>query len=63
MSDTSNKPAYLAYVVAENGDKRKNPDNWTKIGAAFPHRDGNGFNIVLEALPVSGRVVLRRPKQ
>jgi hypothetical protein len=32
------------------------------IGAAFPHEDGKGYNIILQALPIDGRVVLRAPK-
>jgi len=26
-------------------------------------KDGKGFNLTLEALPVSGRIVLRKPKE
>ena len=34
--------------------------NWTRIGAAWPHKDGKGFNIDLEYLPQkAGRIVLR----
>lgn len=34
--------------------------NWTRIGAAWPHKDGKGFNIDLEYLPQKkGRIVLR----
>jgi len=32
------------------------------IGAAFMHQDGEGFNIVLQALPINGKIVLRPPK-
>jgi hypothetical protein len=33
---------------------------WLKIGAAWPHKDGKGFNLQLSALPASGgRIVLR----
>jgi hypothetical protein len=32
---------------------------WLKVGVAFPHKDGNGFDIKLDAVPVTGRVVLR----
>jgi hypothetical protein len=35
---------------------------WTKIGAAFPHEDGKGFNILLTAVPVNGKLVVREPK-
>jgi hypothetical protein len=32
------------------------------IGAAFMHQDGDGYNIVLQALPIDGKIVLRLPK-
>ena len=32
------------------------------FGAAFQHQDGDGFNIVLQALPIDGKIVLRPPK-
>ena len=34
---------------------------WTKIGAAWMHKDKKGLDIVLEALPVDGRLKLREP--
>jgi hypothetical protein len=34
--------------------------NWTRIGVAFPHKDGNGLNVELKAIPVSGKLVIRR---
>lgn len=36
---------------------------WTRIGAAWAHRDGQGFNLRLSALPVSGRVVVRANRE
>ncbi len=52
------KPAYRAYTtVRREGQK----DFWLPIGAAFQHQDGSGLNIVLQALPIDGRVVLRVP--
>ena len=51
--------AYRAYTVI----KREGADDfWLAIGAAFMHQDGDGYNIVLQALPIDGRVVLRLPK-
>lgn len=51
--------AYRAFTVV----KREGSDDfWLPIGAAFPHQDGEGYNLVLQALPVDGRVVLRTPK-
>ena len=57
---TSQQPAFRAFTVV----KREGADDfWLPIGAAFPHQDGEGFNLVLQALPIDGRVVLRTPKE
>ena len=34
--------------------------SWTRIGVAFLHKDGNGLNVELKAMPVSGKLVIRR---
>ncbi len=34
--------------------------NWTRIGVAFPHKDGLGLNVELKAIPVSGKLIIRR---
>ena len=53
------QPAYRAYTVI----KREGQDDfWLAIGAAFMHQDGDGYNIVLQALPIDGKIVLRLPK-
>lgn len=45
----------MLYRVDGNG-----PDaRWTKIGAAWPNRDGKGFNILCDAVPLQGRIVMR----
>jgi hypothetical protein len=33
---------------------------WTRVGVAFPHKDGDGMNVELQAIPVSGKLVIRR---
>jgi hypothetical protein len=53
------QPAYTAYTVHKREGK---DDFWLAIGAAFMHEDGDGYNIVLQALPIDGKVVLRLPK-
>jgi len=61
---TSN-PDYVAYTVRDRGtDKNgeKRDPFWCRIGSAFAHEKGEGFNIILDSLPIDGRVVLRRPK-
>jgi hypothetical protein len=59
MAMATQQPTYQAYTVV----KREGQDDfWLNIGAAFMHQDGEGFNIVLQALPLNGKVVLRLPK-
>jgi hypothetical protein len=56
---TNQQPSYRAYTVI----KREGQDDfWLAIGAAFMHQDGDGYNIVLQALPIDGKIVLRLPK-
>jgi hypothetical protein len=54
---------FNAYTVQEfdtgNGQKAR---SWTRIGVAFPHKDGTGFNVELNALPLDGRIVLFPPQ-
>jgi hypothetical protein len=57
----SNKPALYAYAVKDRG-KDKRPI-WTRIGAAWRHETGNGLTIELEAVPLSGRLVLTEADQ
>ena len=32
---------------------------WTRIGSVWPHNDGKGFNVQLDAVPLDGRITLR----
>jgi hypothetical protein len=59
---TSKRPTHLAYSVRDYEKAGETKADWTRIGVAWAHRDGNGFDIILEALPVNGRVALRRNK-
>lgn len=54
---SNKKPTHYAYVVTGEGDKR----SWTRIGAAWSNRDGEGYNLILDAVPVNGRITLRVP--
>lgn len=53
-------PAYRAYTVVKREGK---DDYWLNLGVAFAHEDGEGFNLLLQALPVDGKLVLRRYKE
>lgn len=49
------RPTHRLFRVLGNG-----PDSiWTPIGAAWPNKDGLGFSIVCDAVPLQGRIVLR----
>jgi hypothetical protein len=58
MKPTQRTRPYAVYVVEGEGDAAF----WTKIGAAWAHEDGDGFNISLTAVPLNGRLVVRKPK-
>ena len=58
-----NFPTYIAYHVkettsGENGDKR---GVWTKVGAAWANKDGKGYSLLLDVIPLDGRLMLREP--
>ena len=55
----SKRPAYEAFVIEGEGRK----SFWTKIGACWPHDDGEGFTLNLVALPIDGRISLRVPRE
>jgi hypothetical protein len=44
------------YHVRDTG---KDKAFWTRIGAAWPHADGHGFNVQVECVPLDGRLTLR----
>lgn len=54
-------PSLIAYHVTE-GRKEGDKGFWTRIGAAWEHKDGEGLTLQLELVPVNaGRIVLRVP--
>ncbi|WP_213290541.1 hypothetical protein [Bradyrhizobium sp. sGM-13] len=54
----SQKP-YAVYVIEGEGTDKA---YWNRIGAAWRHEDGKGFNISLSCLPLNGQLVVREPK-
>jgi hypothetical protein len=58
-SKTNKLPSHRVYAVTKNGEK----SFWQKIGAAWAHDDGKGFNVKLDYLPLNGaEIVIRTPK-
>ena len=58
----SNKPTHTAYQVREYKSGGQEKSSWTRIGSAWTHPDGQGFNIRLQAMPLDGSIVLRTAK-
>ena len=58
------KPAYLNVFIVEQFEAAagKRVRSWTKVGVAFPHADGGGFNIELKAFPRDGKLVVLPPQ-
>jgi hypothetical protein len=50
-------PAFQAWHVTNKGDD----SFWTKVGAAWRHRDGKGLSLILSVIPMNGQIVLRQP--
>jgi hypothetical protein len=55
-----NVPTHIAYHVldAENG-----VGFWKRIGSAWANKDAKGFNIQINAIPLHGRIILRRREE
>ncbi len=49
------RPTHRLYRVLGDGSDA----SWTPIGAAWPNKDGLGFSIVCDAVPLQGRIVMR----
>ena len=49
---------YRVYSIIE---RPKQDDYWLNSGVGFPHENGEGFNVILQALPLhgNGKLVLR----
>ncbi len=56
----SNQPTHIVYhvkdVPGEDGTQR---GLWTRVGAAWAHKDAKGMSLVLDLLPIDGRLVIR----
>ncbi len=49
------KPSHRLYRVVGEGRN----SIWTPIGAAWPNKDGLGFNVTCDMVPLQGRLVMR----
>lgn len=51
-------PVLIAYTAKRT---RAGKVIWTEIGRAYPHEQGNGLNLLLDSVPLHGRVILLEP--
>ena len=57
------RPDYRVYTVIkrEGTDEQGKPrDFWLNLGVGYVHEDKQGLNVLLQALPVDGRLVIRK---
>jgi len=58
QTSTSKSPSHYVYHIREiKGQK----GIWSRVGAAWAQKDGKGFNIQLDSVPLDGRLTLRVP--
>jgi len=55
LTKANRLPTLRLYRVLGDGDGA----SWAPIGAAWPHKDSKGFSLSFDAVPLTGRVVLR----
>jgi hypothetical protein len=51
---------YRAFIIVKREGKE---DFWLNVGRTFDHADGEGYNLLLQALPIDGKLVLRLAKE
>jgi hypothetical protein len=55
--DAPRQPTHRAYSVIR---REGQDDFWLNVGLVFPHKDDGGFNIMLQAFPLDGKIVCRQ---
>jgi hypothetical protein len=67
MTDSIDHPTTVSRMPSHyvyHPIKTKDPQPYyRRIGTAWAHGDGKGFNVQLESLPLDGRVQLRVPNE
>lgn len=60
MNDRLDAIAITEKTNERTGEKKT---HFTRIGAAFPTKDGSGWMVYLDALPTSGKLMLKPPRE
>lgn len=61
MSNEKKRPSHKAFSIENYEKEGAEKGHWTEIGAAWPHKDGKGFDVTIKLMPLDGRIVLREP--
>jgi|GEM_PF-606273 len=63
--DTTKQPSHHAFHVKNIEGENIEDDKayFNRIGTAFSHKDGKGLDVLLDSMPIDGRVTLRTPKE
>lgn len=48
-------PTHAVWQVTRKDDKAR----WSRIGSAWPNKDGKGFNLILGSVPLTGHISVR----
>lgn len=59
-TSTKKTPSLIAYSVKEGANDQS---YFNRIGAAFPNGEGKGITVLLDSVPLSGKIVLLPPKE
>lgn len=59
MTEETKRKYKVAYAVVER--EKDGKSFWTKVGAAFPNRDGS-LSVWLDAMPINGKIQIRDPQ-
>ena len=60
MTETAQPSKLVLSAYAVSDAPRGKKAYWTRIGRLFAHDDGKGYDLVLNALPTNGRIVVRQ---
>ena len=50
-------------VLTARDDEKSGKTFWTRLGAAFLNKDGESISVLLDGLPVNGKLQLRVPRE
>lgn len=54
------RPDMIAYSVRDTSEGKS---YWNRVGVSFEHRDGKGSDVVLDSVPINGRITLREYRE